>query len=169
MHVNDVYLKTVAYTGVRYSIYYVISEQPALSCCILKALITQNYDFAVDHTRIHKTLSKREHSDSDPCVEKLTPDSYICLIFLSRRIDFEAVMLLHSNVITRIQIVSKVLSRDLLNTKLKFLVPLSIYNLDSDHFKAVWSRISVLAGKRHANCQQLSSLLVCLTYTCTYE
>ena len=36
-------------------------------------------------------------------------------------------MLLHSNVITRIQIVSKVLSRDLLNTKLKFLVPLSIH------------------------------------------
>ena len=35
-------------------------------------------------------------------------------------------MLLHSNVITRIQIVSKVLSRDLPNTKLKFLVPLSI-------------------------------------------
>ena len=40
---------------------------------------------------------------------------------------FEAVMLLHSNVIKRIQIVSKVLSRDLLSTKLKFLVPLSIY------------------------------------------
>ena len=36
-------------------------------------------------------------------------------------------MLLHSNVITRIQIVSKVLSRDLPNTKLKFLVPLSIF------------------------------------------
>ena len=35
-------------------------------------------------------------------------------------------MLLHSNNITRIQIVSKVLSRDLPNTKLKFLVPLSI-------------------------------------------
>ena len=35
-------------------------------------------------------------------------------------------MLLHSHVITRIQIVSKVLSRDHLNTKLKFLVPLSI-------------------------------------------
>ena len=69
---------------------------------------------------------KHKHSDSDPCVEKLTPDSSIGLIFLSRRIDFEAVMLLHSNVITRIQIVSKVLSRDLLNTKLKFLVPLSI-------------------------------------------
>ena len=56
----------------------------------------------------------------------MTPDSSICLIFLSRLIDFEAVMLLQSNVITRIQIVSKVLSRDLLNTKLKFLVPLSI-------------------------------------------
>ena len=39
---------------------------------------------------------------------------------------FEAVMLLHSNVITRIEIVSKVFRRDLLNTKLKFLVPLSI-------------------------------------------
>ena len=51
----------------------------------------------------------------------------IGLSFLSRRIDFEAVMLLHSNVITKIQIVSKVLSRDLLNTKLKFLVPLSIF------------------------------------------
>ena len=36
-------------------------------------------------------------------------------------------MLLHSNNITKIQIVSKVLSRDLLNTKLKFLVPLSIF------------------------------------------
>ena len=35
-------------------------------------------------------------------------------------------MLMHSNVITRIQIVSKVFSRDLLNTKRKFLVPLSI-------------------------------------------
>ena len=58
--------------------------------------------------------------------KKLTPDSSIGLIFLSRRKDFEAVMLLHSDVITRIQIVSKVLSRDLLNTKLKFLVPLSI-------------------------------------------
>ena len=56
---------------------------------------------------------------------KIDPDSSIGLIFLSRRIDFEAVMLLHSYVITRIQIVSKVLSRDLLNTKLKFLVPLS--------------------------------------------
>ena len=33
---------------------------------------------------------------------------------------------MHSNVITRIQIVSKVLSMDLLNTTLKFLVPLSI-------------------------------------------
>ena len=44
-------------------------------------------------------------------------------------------MLLHSNVLTRIQIVSKVLSRDFLNTKLKFLVPLSIVNflfLDGD-------------------------------------
>ena len=61
-HVNDVYLETAAYTGVRYSISDVISDQPALSC----------------------------------------------------------------NVITRIQIVSKLLSRDLLNTKLKFLVPLSI-------------------------------------------
>ena len=36
-------------------------------------------------------------------------------------------MLLHSNVITKIQIVSKVLSRDLLNTIFKFLVPLSIF------------------------------------------
>ena len=36
-HVNDVYLKTAAYTGVRYSIYDVISDQPALSCGILKA------------------------------------------------------------------------------------------------------------------------------------
>ena len=35
-------------------------------------------------------------------------------------------MLLHCNVITRIHIVSKVLSRDLPDTKLKFLVPLSI-------------------------------------------
>ena len=35
-------------------------------------------------------------------------------------------MLLHSNVISRIQSVSKILGRDLLNTKLKFLVPLSI-------------------------------------------
>ena len=35
-HVNDVYLKTAAYTGVRYSISDVISDQPALSCGILK-------------------------------------------------------------------------------------------------------------------------------------
>ena len=54
-HVNDVYLKTAEYTGVRYSISDVISDQPALSCGILKAHITQNYDFAVHHTRIHKT------------------------------------------------------------------------------------------------------------------
>ena len=59
--------------------------------------------------------------------KKLTPDSSIGLIFLSRRFDFEAVMLLNSNIITKIQIVSKVLSRDLPNTKLKFLVPLSIH------------------------------------------
>ena len=31
-HVNDVYLKAAAYTGVRYSISDVISDQPALSC-----------------------------------------------------------------------------------------------------------------------------------------
>ena len=61
--------------------------------------------------------------------EKLTPDSSIGLIFISRRIDFEAVMLLHSNFIIRIQIVSKVLSRDLFYTKLKFLVPLSIFSI----------------------------------------
>ena len=36
-HVNDVYLKTAAYTGVRYSISEVISDQPALSCGILMA------------------------------------------------------------------------------------------------------------------------------------
>ena len=36
-HVNDVYLKTAAYTGVRYSISNVISDQPALSCGILRA------------------------------------------------------------------------------------------------------------------------------------
>ena len=54
-HVNDVYLKTATYTGVRYSMSGVISDQPALSCGILKAKITQNYDFAVHHTRIHKT------------------------------------------------------------------------------------------------------------------
>ena len=36
-HVNDVYLKTAAFTGVRYSISDVISDQPALSCGILKA------------------------------------------------------------------------------------------------------------------------------------
>ena len=36
-HVNDVYLKTVAYTGVRYLIPDVISDQPGLSCGILKA------------------------------------------------------------------------------------------------------------------------------------
>ena len=33
-HVNDVYLKTAAYTGVRYSTSDVISDQPALSCGI---------------------------------------------------------------------------------------------------------------------------------------
>ena len=37
VHVNDVYLKTAAYTGVRYSISDIISDQPALSCGILKA------------------------------------------------------------------------------------------------------------------------------------
>ena len=36
-HVNDVYLKTAAYTGVRNSISDVISDQPALSCGILRA------------------------------------------------------------------------------------------------------------------------------------
>ena len=36
-HVKDVYLKTAAYTGVAYSISDVISDQPALSCGILKA------------------------------------------------------------------------------------------------------------------------------------
>ena len=36
-HVNDVYLKTAAYTGVRYSISDVISDQSAFSCGILKA------------------------------------------------------------------------------------------------------------------------------------
>ena len=36
-HVNDVYLKTVAYTGVRFSISDVISDQPALICGILNA------------------------------------------------------------------------------------------------------------------------------------
>ena len=36
-HVNDVYLKTAAYTGVHYSISDVISDQLALSCGILKA------------------------------------------------------------------------------------------------------------------------------------
>ena len=36
-HANNVYLKTAAYTGVRYSITDVISDQPALSCGILKA------------------------------------------------------------------------------------------------------------------------------------
>ena len=36
-HVNDVNLKTAAYTGVRYSISDVIIDQPALSCGILKA------------------------------------------------------------------------------------------------------------------------------------
>ena len=71
-------------------------------------------------------LDQNKHSDSDPCVERLTPYSSISLIFLSQQIDFEAVMSLHSNVITKIQIVLKVLCRDLLNTKLKFLVPLSI-------------------------------------------
>ena len=55
VHVNDVYLKTAAYTGVRYSISVVIRDQPELTCVILKAYIIQNYDFAVHHTRIHKT------------------------------------------------------------------------------------------------------------------
>ena len=36
-HVNDVYLKMAAYTGVRFVISGVISDQPALSCGILKA------------------------------------------------------------------------------------------------------------------------------------
>ena len=36
-HVNDIYLKTAAYTGMRYSISDVISDQPALSCGISKA------------------------------------------------------------------------------------------------------------------------------------
>ena len=54
-HVNDVNLKTAAYTGVRYSVSKVISDQPALSYGILEAYFTQNYDFAVHHTRIHRT------------------------------------------------------------------------------------------------------------------
>ena len=54
-HVNDVYLKTAAYTGMRFSISDVISDQPALSCGILEALITQNHYFAVHQTRIHKS------------------------------------------------------------------------------------------------------------------
>ena len=36
-HVNDVYLKTAAYSGVRYSISDVISDQPSLICGILNA------------------------------------------------------------------------------------------------------------------------------------
>ena len=36
-HVNDAYLKTAAYTGMRYSISDVISDKPVLSCGILKA------------------------------------------------------------------------------------------------------------------------------------
>ena len=36
-HVNDVFLETAAYTGVRYSMSCVISDQPALICGILKA------------------------------------------------------------------------------------------------------------------------------------
>ena len=36
-HVNDGYLKTAVYTGVRYSISDVISDQSAVSCGILKA------------------------------------------------------------------------------------------------------------------------------------
>ena len=36
-NVNYVYLKTAAYTGVRYSISDVISDEPVLSCGILKA------------------------------------------------------------------------------------------------------------------------------------
>ena len=36
-HVNDVCFVTAAYTGVRYSISDIISDQPALSCGILKA------------------------------------------------------------------------------------------------------------------------------------
>ena len=35
--INDVYLKTAAYTGVRYSISDVISDQLAMSCVMLKA------------------------------------------------------------------------------------------------------------------------------------
>ena len=54
-HLNDVYLKTAAYTGVRYSISDVIGDQPALNYGILKAQITQKYDFAVHHKRKHKT------------------------------------------------------------------------------------------------------------------
>ena len=37
VHVNDVYLKTAAYTLVRYSISDIKSDKPALSCGILKA------------------------------------------------------------------------------------------------------------------------------------
>ena len=36
-HVNDVYLKKAAYSRVRYSISDLSSDQPALSCGILKA------------------------------------------------------------------------------------------------------------------------------------
>ena len=37
VHVNDVYLKTAPYTGMRFSISDVISDQPALICIITLA------------------------------------------------------------------------------------------------------------------------------------
>ena len=53
-------------------------------------------------------LDQNMNTDSDPCVEKLTPDSSIGLNFLSRRIDFEAVMLLHSNLLCNVFLTFKI-------------------------------------------------------------
>ena len=59
---------------------------------------------------------------------------------------------MHSNVIKRIKIVSKVLSRDLLNTKFKFLVPLSIVPT-CEKTDSPWRYLQfrTVAGSRYPN------------------
>ena len=58
---------------------------------------------------------------------------------------------MHSNVITRIKIVSKVFSRDLLNLKLKFLVPLSLVCSNDDpgvYGKVKFGNLGFSIGKK---------------------
>ena len=79
-------------------------------------------------------------------------------------------MLLHSNVITRIKIVSKVLSRVLLNTKLKFLVPLSIVNvhfLDGDVPRCPSYRVYISQLIKFARvCSHVVNLMLVINFNC---